>query len=176
MGGDGKSAKLSPGRIFFLCATVVALAYSIYSLPGMIGLQGRAPAAGNAQGVAPLPPSSKPAEADLAGVWVPDEVTAARLRDLNSGLPAATRLDLGKGSFELVGVPYFSRGGIPRVELATWRGSWNLYRQQDTWAVYLMHQEAEGRGLLYREGPGYRMVLTLGDPSINEPLSFVRRR
>ena len=176
MNGDGKSAKLSPGRIFFLCATGVALVYSVYSLPGILGLKGRGPAEGVARGVAPLPPSGKPAETELTGVWVPDEATAARLGGLSSWPPAATRLDLGKGSFELVGVPYFSPRSVPRVQLASWRGSWNLYRQQDTWAVYLMHQEAEGRGLLYREGAEYRMVLTLGDPSVNEPLSFVRRR
>lgn len=181
--------KRSLGRRVYIFATWVALVYSVYALPGLFDWRALLRADGDWQRATPLrpsgrpqeveqPPPGKPQEVELAGLWVPDEETHAHLSQLNLKLlggPAAPHLSLTKHTFEVRDVPYLVQEKAPRILSASWRGSWNLYRQQDMWAIYLPGGPADTRGFLHGEGPPYRLMLTVGDRSLNRPLWFVKK-
>jgi hypothetical protein len=178
MASNRESPKRSLRRRIFIYATWVALAYSVYSLAGMLGRQVWVSAVNHSSSPTRLPPPGKPEEAELVGLWVPDEETAARLRAMSvifSAGSAAPRLSLSKDSCEASDLPYLLKESAPQIFFATWRGNWNLYRQQDTWAVYLPGGPVGVRGFLHWEGSRYRLRLVVGDPSVNEPLWFVKK-
>lgn len=175
MASEERRPKRSPGRLAFIGATWVAFAYSVYSIFGW-GTQAPDPHRQRRDGAIPEHVKVEPAE--LAGTWVPDEATAARLGGMASrfsGGGASPRLVLTTSSFELSEVPYLGKDRAPQIFFASWRGNWNLYRQHDTWAIYLPHGPADARGLLYGERPHYRLGLLVGDPTVNEALWFVKR-
>ena len=178
MGSNRESPKRSLRRRIFICATWVALAYSVYSIASMIGWQVWLTAYHNSPFATSFSPPGKPEEAELVGLWVPDEETAARLRTLTgkfSGDSAGPRLSLDKHSFEASDVPYLMKESAPQILFASWRGSWNLYRQQEMWAVYLPGGPVDARGFLHEERSRYRLGLVVGDPAVNEPLWFIKK-
>ena len=164
-------------------ATWVALIYSLYSMASQPDWQAWLPARessarGGSSGAPPLKPVGA-AEAALAGLWVPDEETGARLRGLNarlSGGSNAPQLSLTKSSFEARDIPYLSAESAPRVHFASWSGSWNLYREQNMWAVDLPGGPADVSVFMHEEKTQYRLRVTAGDPSMNEPLWFVKKQ
>ena len=162
-------------------ATWVALIYSLYSMAGESDWQAWLPARKPPppRGAFSVPASARPNEAALEGLWVPDEETEARLRGLNvklSGGSNAPQLSLTGTSFQARNIPYLSEESAPRVLFASWSGSWNLYRQQDMWAIYLPGGSLDVRVFLHEESARYRLMLTAGDPSMNEPLWFVKKQ
>jgi hypothetical protein len=178
MVSNGESPKRSLRRRIFICATWLALAYSVYSIGGMFDWQVWLPANNDSRGVSPLSPSGKPKEADLVGVWVPDEETAARLRDLSvkfAGGGATPRLSLDKQSFAASDIPYLVKESAPQIFFASWRGGWNLYGQDEMWAVYLPGGPVDVRGFLHGDRSRYRLRLVAGDPSVNKPLWFIKK-
>ena len=178
MGSNRESPKRSLRRCIFICATWVALAYSVYSIASMIGWRTWLTAYHNSPFATRLSPPGRPEETELVGLWVPDEETAVRLRALTakfSGDSAAPRLSLDKNSFEASDLPYLVKERAPQISFASWRGGWNLYRQQDMWAVYLPGGPADARGFLHGGRPHYRLRVVVGDPAVNEPLWFIKK-
>lgn len=176
MANEERRQRPGPLRIVFVCLTVAAALYSVYWAATRIGgIVSRAPAASTA-GERPLAESEKPNAGDLVGLWVPDEKTRERLKSFVTSPDAAPRLLVEENSYRLLGVPYLSKESGPKVSYATTSGRWNLYRQQDTWALYLSGPQVEARGLLFGGAESYRMMLVVGDPSLNQPLWLVRRR
>ena len=174
----------SLGRRIFMYATWVALIYSLYSMAGQPDWQAWLPAREPSSrrdsfGAPPPPQPVGAAEAALAGLWVPDEETEARLRGLNarlSGGSNAPRLSLTSSSFEARDIPYLSAESAPRVLFASWSGGWSLYREQSMPAIYLPGGPVDVRVLVHEEKTQYRLRLMAGDPSMNEPLWFVKKQ
>lgn len=175
MSNEERGRRLSPPRIAFICLAVVAAVYSAYSMAAKF-LAGGGDAADTAR-YRLLGESEKPQEAELVGMWIPDEKTAAGLKSVvaSSATAPPPRLIVEKNSFRIADVPYFAKESLPRVSYASAGGTWNLYRQQGTWALYSFGLPFDARALLYGDGRRYRMRLVIGDPSLNEPLWFVKR-
>ncbi|MET0645402.1 MAG: hypothetical protein ABW208_02210 [Pyrinomonadaceae bacterium] len=175
----GESPKTSLGRRIFMYATWVALIYSLYSIASQPDWQAWLPPRESSRGVSSTPSPARPNESQLAGLWVPDEETEARLKGLSAKLSGGSnvpQLSLTKTSFEARDIPYLSQESAPRVLFASWSGSWNLYRQQDMWAIYLPGGSLDVRVFLHEEKARYRLRVIAGDPSMNESLWFVKKQ
>lgn len=181
---NAEPPKESLGRRIFMYVTWAALIYSLYSMASQPDWQAWLPARessprGGSSGAPPPPKPFGAAEAALAGLWVPDEETEARLRGLSarlSGGSNAPQLSLTMSSFQARDIPYLSAESAPRVLFASWSGGWSLYREQNMPAVYLPGGPVDVRVFMHEEKTQYRLRLMAGDPSMNEPLWFVKKQ
>lgn len=176
-GNHRESPKRSLSRRIFIYATWVALAYSVYAVVSAVGWQTWLATYKHSPFANPLSSTVKLDESELVGLWVPEEGTAARLKALTGKASgdSAPRISLNKGSFEAKDLPYMLGESAPQISFASWRGNWNLYQQQDAWAVYLPGGPVDARGFVQRERGRYQLGLVVGDPAVNKPLWFVKK-
>lgn len=124
--------------------------------------------------------STFPTEAQLIGTYVPDIETVKYISDVQDRLGIRQSIDvqirIQMGGFEMRDIPCVTKRHGPRFLISFSRNtSWNTYKEGDTWRMYFDSEYKEGiRADVLGEKPPYRIRLMVGDPSINEPLTFVK--
>lgn len=121
-----------------------------------------------------------PPEAHLIGTYLPDDKTVQYIAGVQERLELRshtdTQININNGNFEMRDIPCLVKFEGPRFLVSFKRDKpWNTFYENGTWRMYFDSDYKEGISVeMIGDKPPYQIRLTAGDPSINEPLTFVR--